>query len=129
MNAEDIFRCSIGCETMLMIKARIRLIFSRNTQNKVFEFASEGDVNKKKSLIQYTHTNYTDVGAVKYIVIQSLSTCMGMYSSIYIRLMQTIIQLHAWAGPHVSKPTLYLIYIDYVHATETINTFINLKPK
>ena len=29
MNAEDIFRCSIGCEIMLMIKARIRLIFSR----------------------------------------------------------------------------------------------------
>ena len=31
MNAEDIFRCSIGCEIMLMIKARIRLIFSRYT--------------------------------------------------------------------------------------------------
>ena len=29
MNAEDIFRSSIGCEIMLMIKARIRLIFSR----------------------------------------------------------------------------------------------------
>ena len=29
MNAEDIFRSSIGCENMLMIKARIRLIFSR----------------------------------------------------------------------------------------------------
>ena len=29
MNAEDIFRCSIGCEIMLMIKARIRLKFSR----------------------------------------------------------------------------------------------------
>ena len=29
MNAEDIFRCSIGCEIMLMINARIRLIFSR----------------------------------------------------------------------------------------------------
>ena len=27
MDAEDIFRCSIGCEIMLMIKARIRLIF------------------------------------------------------------------------------------------------------
>ena len=31
MNAEDIFRSSIGCEIMLMIKARIRLIFSRYT--------------------------------------------------------------------------------------------------
>ena len=31
MNAENIFRCSIGCEIMLMIKARIRLIFSRNS--------------------------------------------------------------------------------------------------
>ena len=31
MSAEDIFRCSIGCEIMLMIKVRIRLIFSRNT--------------------------------------------------------------------------------------------------
>ena len=29
MNAEDIFRSLIGCEIMLMIKARIRLIFSR----------------------------------------------------------------------------------------------------
>ena len=29
MNAEDIFRSSIGCEIMLMIKARVRLIFSR----------------------------------------------------------------------------------------------------
>ena len=29
INAEVIFRCSIGCEIMLMIKARIRLIFSR----------------------------------------------------------------------------------------------------
>ena len=29
MNAEYIFRSSIGCEIMLMIKARIRLIFSR----------------------------------------------------------------------------------------------------
>ena len=29
MNAEDIFRSSIGCEIMLMIKAKIRLIFSR----------------------------------------------------------------------------------------------------
>ena len=29
MNAEDIFRCSISCEIMLMVKARIRLIFSR----------------------------------------------------------------------------------------------------
>ena len=29
MNDEDIFRSSIGCEIMLMIKARIRLIFSR----------------------------------------------------------------------------------------------------
>ena len=29
MNAEDIFRSSIGCEIMIMIKARIRLIFSR----------------------------------------------------------------------------------------------------
>ena len=28
MNAEGIFRSSIGCEIMLMIKARIRLIFS-----------------------------------------------------------------------------------------------------
>ena len=26
----NIFRCSIGCEIMLMIKARIRLIFARN---------------------------------------------------------------------------------------------------
>ena len=31
MKAEDIFRSSIGCEIMLMIKARIRLIFSRYT--------------------------------------------------------------------------------------------------
>ena len=31
MNAEDIFRSPIGCEIMLMIKARIRLIFSRYT--------------------------------------------------------------------------------------------------
>ena len=31
MNAEDIFRSSIGCEIMIMIKARIRLIFSRYT--------------------------------------------------------------------------------------------------
>ena len=31
MNAEDIFRSSIGCEIMLMIKTRIRLIFSRYT--------------------------------------------------------------------------------------------------
>ena len=31
MNAEDIFRNSIGCEIMLMIKARIRLLFSRYT--------------------------------------------------------------------------------------------------
>ena len=31
MDAEDIFRCSIGCEIMLMIKARIRLIFLRYT--------------------------------------------------------------------------------------------------
>ena len=31
VNAEDIFRCSVGCEIMLMIKARIRLIFSRYT--------------------------------------------------------------------------------------------------
>ena len=30
MNAGDIFRCLIGCEIMFMIKARIRLIFSRN---------------------------------------------------------------------------------------------------
>ena len=29
MKAEDIFRSSIGCEIMLMIKARIRLIFTR----------------------------------------------------------------------------------------------------
>ena len=29
MDAEDIFRSSIGCEIMLMIKAKIRLIFSR----------------------------------------------------------------------------------------------------
>ena len=29
MDAEDIFRSSIGCEIMLMIKARIRLIFLR----------------------------------------------------------------------------------------------------
>ena len=29
MNAEDIFRSSIGDEIMLMIKVRIRLIFSR----------------------------------------------------------------------------------------------------
>ena len=29
VNDEDIFRSSIGCEIMLMIKARIRLIFSR----------------------------------------------------------------------------------------------------
>ena len=34
MNAEDIFRCSIGCEIMLMIKARIRLIFSRYKMNR-----------------------------------------------------------------------------------------------
>ena len=33
MNAEDIFRCSIGCEIMLIIKARIRLIFSRYNMN------------------------------------------------------------------------------------------------
>ena len=33
MNAEDIFRSSIGCEIMFMIKARIRLIFSRYTRN------------------------------------------------------------------------------------------------
>ena len=31
MKAEDIFRCSIGCEIMLMIKARVRLIYSSNT--------------------------------------------------------------------------------------------------
>ena len=31
MKAEDIFRSSIGCEIMLMIKARIRLFFSRYT--------------------------------------------------------------------------------------------------
>ena len=31
MNTEDIFRSSIGCEIMLIIKARIRLIFSRYT--------------------------------------------------------------------------------------------------
>ena len=31
MNAEDIFRSSIGCEIMYMIKARIRLIFSSYT--------------------------------------------------------------------------------------------------
>ena len=31
LNAKDIFRSSIGCEIMLMIKARIRLIFSRYT--------------------------------------------------------------------------------------------------
>ena len=35
MNAEDIFRSSIGCEIMLMIKVRIRLIFSRYTKAKV----------------------------------------------------------------------------------------------
>ena len=29
MNAQDIFRSSTGCEIILMIKARIRLIFAR----------------------------------------------------------------------------------------------------
>ena len=38
MNAEDIFRSSIGCEIMLIIKARIRLIFSRyNILSHIFE--------------------------------------------------------------------------------------------
>ena len=31
MNAEDIIRCSVGCEIMLMIKARIRLILSSHS--------------------------------------------------------------------------------------------------
>ena len=42
MDAEDIFRSSVGCEIMLMIKARIRLIFSRyNILAKMYSFFSQ----------------------------------------------------------------------------------------
>ena len=37
MNAEDIFRSSIGCEIMLMIKVRFRLIFTRYTQKVIMD--------------------------------------------------------------------------------------------
>ena len=33
VNAKDTFRCSISCEIMLMIKARVGLIFSSNRKS------------------------------------------------------------------------------------------------
>ena len=54
MNAEDIFRSSIGCEIMLMIKARIRLIFSRYIYIVFvyFQVASSDATNIQSSIVR-----------------------------------------------------------------------------
>ena len=43
MKAEDIFRSSISCEIMLMIKTRIRLIFSRYNSSITDDLVEPGE--------------------------------------------------------------------------------------
>ena len=70
MNAGDIYdRCSISCEIMLMIKARIRLIFSRYTKRRsVWKVETGGPLSDSmwyyKNIVSFnarSHTQHINV--------------------------------------------------------------------
>ena len=91
MNAEDIFRCSIGCKIMLMIKARIRLIFSSNTGPDCLNMTLvvDWDVNIKpnkqtkisnpawKLSSAYSLSTHCDLVTFTYLKIFQYCTCLA----------------------------------------------------